>query len=117
MKTLIAPWVINQGSSFYEHYGLFDDEGNPLSLLGYSAFGEIREDYDSVSPAVSMTIESGRLNLHNGVLTVRLLPADTKKLKADKDYVYDIELVVPGGDRFRIVEGVAMVRPEVSKEG
>jgi hypothetical protein len=116
MKTLITPWIINQGSSFYEYYGVYDDDGNPLAFTGYSAFGEIREDYDSAIATVSMTIDSGRLNLHNGVLTVHLLPADTKNLDADTDYVFDIELVIPGGDRFRIVEGVAIVRPEVSKE-
>jgi len=116
MKTLITPWIINQGSSFYEYYGVYDDDGNPLTFTGYSAFGEIREDYDSATAAISMTIDSGRLSLNSGVLTVHLLPADTKNLDADTDYVFDIELAVPGGDRFRIVEGVAIVRPEVSKE-
>ena len=116
-KTLMDPWIVNQGSSFYSHYGCYDDDGNPLSFAGYSAFGQVRTSHDAEDAVITMTVENGMLLLIDGVLVVHLLPVNTKNLDAETDYVYDIELVVPGGDRFRVSEGPLVVRPEVSKEG
>ena len=116
LDTVIDPWIINQGATFFASYAAYSDEGILLDLSGYAAMGQIRTDYKVDPPILTFSTENGKIQLVNGEVQVIIPSDDTKALEPDVDYVFDIEMAAPSGYRYRIVEGIAMVRPEVTIE-
>lgn len=87
----------------------------PVDLAGFSARMQLRSSYDSPTAAISLTQASGiALGGASGSVAVSLTDTQTSALPAGR-YVYDLELVSPSGIVTRLIEGVAICTPEVTR--
>ncbi len=116
LDVVIDPWIINQGATFFASYAAYSDEGVLLDLSGYAAMGQLRTGYKEDPVVLTFSTENNKIELVNGEVHVVIPSDDTKLLEPDTDYVFDIEMAAPTGYRYRIVEGIAIVRPEVTIE-
>jgi hypothetical protein len=104
-----ANLVIDQGSTFSTDLTLNDENGDPLSLNGYTANSQIRKWYTSLTPSASFTANVDTA----GIITLSLTANQTSNLVAGR-YVYDVE-IQDGSVVSRIVEGIVTVTPQVTK--
>ena len=105
-----ANLVIDQGSTFSTDLTLTDENGDPLTLSGYTANSQIRRWYTSSN--VSATF-SASINVSSAVITLSLTANQTSNLVFGR-YVYDVE-ISDGYEVSRIVEGVVTVTPQVTR--
>ena len=105
-----ANLVIDQGSTFSSDLTLTDENGDPLSLAGYTANSQIRKWYSSTNAAATFTTS---INTISAVITLALTANQTSNLVAGR-YVYDVE-INSGAEVSRIVEGIVTVTPQVTR--
>lgn len=102
--------VIDQGSTFSADLILTDDNGDAVSLTGYSANSQIRKWYTSSNPAATFTTS---VDSNGGIISLSLTSEQTANIVAGR-YVYDVE-INDGTTTSRIVEGIVTVTPQVTK--
>ena len=105
-----ANLVIDQGSTFSTDLTLNDENGDPLTLAGYSANSQIRKWYTSTNASATFTTS---INTASAVITLSLTANQTSNLVAGR-YVYDVE-ISSGAEVSRIVEGIVTVTPQVTR--
>ncbi len=116
MAVYISNIVIEQGYDFNTIYELSDAlTDGPMNITGYGITAQLRKSYSS-SSAVSFT--SSIVDSANGVIKIELSKEQTALLRPGR-HVYDIA-IQPGGlesnsDRSKAIEGMALVRPGVTK--
>ena len=108
---------IDQGADFARVLTLKSDAVTTINLTGYTFRGQAREAYDSKNAAFSFTLAIKNQGTNQGQVDWTLANSITTALKLSeaKVYVYDVEMVSPGGLVTRILEGTATVKPEVTK--
>jgi len=100
--------VIDQGADFNSSFTFTDDTDELIDFTSYTANSQIRKTY------ASTTAYNFQVNLaNNGVITLSMNSASTSTLSAGR-YVYDLE-VEYGGIRSRLVEGIVIVTPQVTR--
>lgn len=108
--------LINQGSNLSLEIALKNQDGTPLNLTGYTARMQLRSSYTSPEVVVELTTENGRIVITPLLGIVRLLlDATTTAAIAAKNYVYDLETVSSTGFVTRVLQGEAIVSPEVTR--
>lgn len=107
---------INQGANLSLEIALKNEDQTPLNLTGFIARMQLRASYNSPEIVVELTTENGRIliNALAGILTLALSAQTTAALIA-KNYVYDLEIVSPTGFVTRVLQGEAIVSPEVTR--
>jgi len=114
---------IDQGATFRITVNVKDSSGNNLDLTGYTGRGKIRATPEDTTVVASFTV-SVMSPATDGNLSISLSDAVTAAIPANDsesfqrrltDYCYDIEIVAPGGDVTRIIEGAAYLNPEVTR--
>lgn len=105
-----ANLVIDQGSTFSTDLTLTDENGDPLSLSGYTANSQIRRWYTSTNASATFTTS---INTTSAVITLSLTANQTSNLVSGR-YVYDVE-IGDGSEISRIVEGIVTVTPQVTR--
>lgn len=105
-----ANLVIDQGSTFSSDLNLTDENGDPLTLTGYTANSQIRKWYSSTNAAATFATT---INTVSAVITLSLTANQTSNLVAGR-YVYDVE-ITDGTAISRIVEGIVTVTPQVTR--
>ena len=105
-----ANLVIDQGSTFSTDLTLQDENGDNLSLAGYTANSQIRKWYTSVNASATFTTS---INTTSAVISLTLTANQTSNLDFGR-YVYDVE-ISNGSDVSRIVEGIVTVTPQVTR--
>lgn len=108
--------TIEQGATF-RLSAVWKDANNALiNLTGYTARMMVRRTYKDAAPLLTFTTENGAIVLGGAAGTVEVtgLATLTDDIPA-KPCVWDIELVSPTGFVKRLLEGVAVVTPEVTK--
>ena len=105
-----ANLVIDQGSTFSTDLNLTDENGDALSLSGYSANSQIRKWYTSSNVSATFT---AAVNTSSAVITLSLTANQTSNLDSGR-YVYDVE-ITDGSTVSRIVEGIVTVTPQVTR--
>jgi hypothetical protein len=103
--------VIDQGATFPLPIQIFESTGVCLDLTDYTAEGKIRHNFADAAPSASFTIQI--TDPLKGKLIAQLGRNVTAGLVAER-YWYDIE-ITSGSITTRIVEGRAIVSPEVTK--
>jgi len=105
---------ISQGETFQLAVPVLDDNGAPVALSGMTARGQIRSH--SASPTVlhewSATAGNLALDINDVVLTV---PAATSTAWSFRTARWDLELIDLDGNTIRLVEGIVVVHPEVTR--
>ena len=105
-----ANLVIDQGSTFSTDLNLTDENGDPLSLTGYSANSQVRKWYSSSNVSATFTTS---VNTATAIITLSLTANQTSNLDSGR-YVYDVE-ITDGSSASRIVEGIITVTPQVTR--
>jgi hypothetical protein len=103
--------VIDQGADFQTTITVRDDDGNVQNLTGYTASGQIRKHYTSITSVdFTMSFEQPR---SSGQLTLALSRTQTENMEPGR-YVYDVEITDASDFRSRLVEGIVTVTPQVT---
>jgi hypothetical protein len=106
-----ANLVIDQGSTFSVDLDLTDENGDILSLDGFTANSQLRKWYT----ASNSTAFSTSVNAASGQVTLTLTANQTGSLTAGR-YVYDVELTETSTNAIsRVVEGIVTVTPQVTR--
>jgi hypothetical protein len=106
-----ANLVIDQGTTFSVDLDLTDDNGDILSLDGFSANSQLRKWYTSTNSTAFATA----INVASGQITLTLTANQTGLLTAGR-YVYDVELTQNSTNAVsRVVEGIVTVTPQVTR--
>jgi hypothetical protein len=109
---------IDQGTSFARVLTIQDDSNVAIDITGYTFRGQARVKYDSASPSLTFAFAIRTQTGGNvGKVDMSLAAAATESLaiKAATSYVYDVEMVEPGGTVRRLFEGIVTVSPEATK--
>ena len=103
---------IDQDSDFSTTITIAGSDDVVLDLTGYTALAQMRKSYSSTT-ATSFTtaFDSDRTT---GKLTLSLTDVQTGALASGR-YVYDVVIIAAGGDKTRVVEGIATINPSVSR--
>jgi hypothetical protein len=108
--------AINQGANLEISFVLNDENGAPLNLTGYTARMQLRTAYTSPNVAMELTTENGRIVITplTGKIALNAPASITTNLIAQR-YVYDLEMVSGSGYVTRVVQGDAVISPEVTR--
>lgn len=107
----ISNLAIDQGTTFSVTFTVNDDTGSARDLNGYEARSQLRRSYYTTS---NTAFTANITDPTGGLVNLGLTSSQTSGLKAGR-YVYDVELVAPGGTVERIVEGIITIYPEATK--
>lgn len=108
-------FIIYQGSTLRKSF-VWQADGQPVDLTGYTGRSQFRVAIDSPDVALDMT------SLNNGILidgpsgTITMYASDTatSNLTADK-YVYDLEIIDTAGDVNRLVFGTVTISKGITR--
>lgn len=104
--------TIDQGSTFSMRVELKDYFTNEsLNLTNYVARSQIRKNYDSTDSKDFLVVIA---DAANGNISMTMTAANTANLKPGR-YVYDLEIEDDESTVTRILQGVAVVSPQVTK--
>ena len=107
--------TIEQGSGFTLPLVYEAPEGSPVNLTGSTARMHVREKYSSVEKYIELTTANGRITLGpNGSITLSLTAAETAALAFSRG-VYDLEIVPPAGQPYKIIKGNVFLKREVTR--
>jgi hypothetical protein len=107
--------ILDQGATYQLVVVYKDDSGSPINLTGYSAFMQLRENYDSTVADLTLTTANGGISINGplGEITITATAAQTTTLTSDY-YLYDLELV-SGSEVIRLLQGQITVNSEVTR--
>jgi hypothetical protein len=105
-----ANLTIDQGATFNTVITLTDNNGDPISLSGYSGAAQMRKHYTS-STAVSFSVGLGG---DSGTITLGLSANATANISAGR-YLYDVEITDAEGLVSRVFEGIVSVNPNITR--
>jgi hypothetical protein len=108
--------LIEQGFDFSSSFALGDSRTNSsLNITGYGVSAQLRK---SPSSSTSVSFASTILDSEAGVIELSLSDEQTLSLKPGR-YVYDVLVEIgglgSGGKKYKAFEGMALVRPGVTR--
>ena len=106
-STVADVWACGTGEVTYH---------KPSDITGFTARMQIREKWHSTNFIHELTTENGGivLTVEDASIEITVTPADTSTFTFNKA-VYDIEMIAPGGQITRIIEGTITLSKEVTK--
>ena len=108
----ISNLFIDQGADFTTTVTINDSSNVALDLTGYTATAMLRKSYKSTtSTSFTLAFVDPRTN---GEITLSLTDVQTAALSEGR-YVYDLLITESGGDKTRVVEGIATIKPSVTR--
>lgn len=107
--------TINKGSGYRITFTLTKD-GSSVDLTGYSLRGQIRPSSSSTTVLLNMTSANLLLKVDNANSAIIMnLPESFTRRVPGSYGVYDIELLNPTSDAYKIVTGLLTFIPEVTQ--
>lgn len=108
-------FICPQGSTFSKQL-TWKIDNDLVNLESYTARMQVREKHSSRVAIVDINTENGGITLggEEGTISLYISDEQTENIIA-KDYVYDLEIVEPSGNVYRIIEGKFLVTPEVTR--
>jgi hypothetical protein len=106
---------IDQGATFSAIVQVFDDDGGPFNLTGFTPAAQIRKNY--ATNTVAATFDASISEAANGTISLSLSAPVTANLKYGR-YVYDVEISFQSSvpiTVLRPVEGIVVVYPQVTR--
>lgn len=116
MVATIAPLTIQKGETF-RMAAYVTDDGDVVDLTGATARSQFREDVKSDVVLLDLTTENGGLvvtDATGGVIDFFVSDTDTSAISGNSG-VYDLEIVLSGGDVYRVLEGRVSFTNEVTR--
>lgn len=103
--------TIDQGASFNTSLTITEANGSFRNLASSNAISQMRKSYNSTT---YHTIAAEIVDGANGVISLSMGAEETANVKAGR-YVYDVKTVDSTGYTTRILEGVIIVTPGVTR--
>ena len=104
---------MDQGTTFNNIINLTDDITNtPINVYGYTVTSQMRRSFYSAN--VSANITCTVTNSSNGEITMTMTAANTANIKPGR-YVFDVKTVDLLNVVNRVLEGIIIVTPQVTK--
>ncbi len=103
--------LIEQGATFSTTVNVEDTAGAAINLFGYSASSQMRKSYYATSNTIITSTITGNAN---GEITLSMTAANTANLRPGRQ-VFDLLITSPTGVKTRVVEGVIVISPGVTR--
>jgi hypothetical protein len=104
---------LEQYADFSTYINIDDTQGDAINLAGYSASSQIRKSYYS-STAYDFTVQI--TDAAAGEISLSMSSANTANMSPGR-YVYDLNIKDTNSVVTRVVEGIVVVSPGVTKNG
>jgi len=107
--------TLDQGATYNLVVVYKDANDTPIDITGFSAFMQLRENFDSTVADLTLTTANGGISINGplGEITITATAAQTTTLTSDY-YLYDLELV-NGSAVTRLLQGQITVNSEVTR--
>jgi hypothetical protein len=103
-----------QGQTWDNQFN-YRSDGELVNLSSYTARMQLRATAESANTAANLTTGNGGITLSSsGAITLNLSATSTAAITA-ATYLYDLEVVSPGGSVRRLIEGSAVVSREITR--
>lgn len=107
--------ILDKGSDFSLDVSLNVQDGDTISIIGAEAEAQVRANFKSSEVLDTLKSGTNRINIVDATHLTMYFPADvTTDYTFDKG-VYDLEVKLKNGERLRILEGLLIARPEVTR--
>jgi hypothetical protein len=103
--------LIEQGATFSTTVNVEDTAGAAINLFGYSASSQMRKSYYATSNTIITSTITGNAN---GEITLSMTAANTANLTPGRS-VFDLLITSPTGVKTRVIEGVIVISPGVTR--
>jgi len=103
--------LIEQGATFSTTVNVEDTAGAAINLFGYSASSQMRKSYYATSNTIITSTITGNAN---GEITLSMTAANTANLTPGRQ-VFDLLITSSTGVKTRVVEGVIVISPGVTR--
>lgn len=102
---------VDAGSTFSAIITVTNSDGTPMNLTGYTAASQIRKSYGSTT---AYNFNASVYDVNLGKIRIQLSDEESGLIKPGR-YLYDIEITSILGEKLRVVEGIVLVTPEITK--
>ena len=103
--------LIEQGATFSTTVNVEDTAGAAINLYGYSASSQMRKSFYATSNTIITSIITGNAN---GEITLSMSAANTANLTPGRS-VFDLIITSPSSVVTRVIEGVIVISPGVTR--
>ena len=103
--------LIEQGATFSTTINVSDSAGAAINLYGYTASSQMRKSFYATS---NTTISAAVTGNANGEITLSMTSANTANLTPGRS-VFDLLITAPSGIKTRVVEGIIVISPGVTR--
>lgn len=110
-----------QGQTWDDSIVVRQPDGTATNLTGYSARMQLREEINSTTPFLTLDATDGRLTIPaplTGTIVFNVTAAAMAALVLNyepKTLFYDLEIFTVAGYVQRIIEGIVIIWPEVTR--
>lgn len=106
---------IDQGADWFFNVTYENPAGTPVNITSYTAALQLRSLPESTTAVLSLATGSGiTITGASGLVAVHATAVQTGAIIAG-DYYYDLEITSPQGVVTRLVQGQAIVNPQVTR--
>lgn len=106
---------IDQGADWFFNVTYEQPAGTPVNITSYTAALQLRSLPETPTAVLSLTTGSGiTITGPSGLVAVHATAAQTGAIISG-DYYYDLEITSPQGIVTRLVQGQALVNPQVTR--
>jgi hypothetical protein len=107
--------TIEQGSGFSLPLTYEAPEGSLVDFTGSTGRLHVRSKFGATDKLIELTTENGGIELgDDGSILLSMSADDTAELKFDRG-VYDLEIVPPSGEPYKIIKGNVFLKREVTR--
>jgi hypothetical protein len=107
--------TIDQGANWDLNVEYDNPNGTPVNLTSYTAALQIRSLPESATAVLSLSTGSGiTITGATGLVAISATATQTRAID-EGTYYYDLEITSPAGVVTRLVQGQAVVTPEVTR--
>jgi hypothetical protein len=107
--------TIEQGSGFSLPLTYEAPEGSFVDFTGSTARLHVRSKYGATETLIELNTENGGIELtEDGEITLSVSAEDTAALTFSRG-VYDLEIVPPAGEPYKIIKGNVFLKREVTR--
>jgi len=107
--------TIDQGANWDLNVEYDNPNGTPVNLTGYTAALQLRSLPESATAVLSLSTGSGiTITGATGLVAISATATQTRAID-EGTYYYDLEITSPAGVVTRLVQGQAVVTPEVTR--
>ena len=107
----ISNLYIDQGSDYSSIITLTNQDGSAIDLTGFQVNSQFRKSYQS---SAFTSFDVSVFNAAQGQIRLRLSAASSTSIQAGR-YLYDIETTSPNDSKKRVLEGIVVISPEITR--